>query len=86
VPKKYRWRNSKNCYWCGRSVHYKLQRYPDGNQATRDHLIPKSLATRSIHLGVEFQVVSCRRCNIDRGNSMDWVPFHLKEEGSDGEY
>lgn len=80
VGRKYRWKESKTCYWCGRRLQYKSQRYPDNNQATRDHLIPRSLANGRFELSKEFQVAACRACNGRRGNSMDWIPHHLKGE------
>jgi 5-methylcytosine-specific restriction endonuclease McrA len=78
--KKYRWRNAKRCYWCGRHVVYTDR--PQGNQATREHLIPKSLKGdyHPMYNSTEMIVVACRRCNGIRGNNMDWIPYHLKGE------
>ncbi len=58
------------CYWCGRLMNYRdpySRRY-----RTRDHLVPRSKGGTIIAKNI---VMACAGCNVERGNSTDWVPF-----------
>lgn len=67
------WKRSKACYWCGRRVRYGMGSHNLPNQATREHLKPRSLGGRN---GKDNIVVACRQCNTDRGREETWIPHH----------
>lgn len=75
VPKRYRWGESHQCYWCGRHLRYGLLYINQPDQATRDHLVPRSVGG----FGGDWNIVAaCRACNSHRGSSMEWLPFNQR--------
>ena len=82
----YEWGKAQFCYWCGLKVHYATRTHKkfvnDDQQATRDHLTPRSHGGTGALSNV---VVACKRCNSTRGNATNWVPFwkrHAAERGT----
>lgn len=73
--RKFGWKSGRHCYWCGVLVKYHVRNHPD--QATRDHLTPKSKG--GTH-GRKNIVVACWTCNTKRGSDMTWVPFHKRQD------
>lgn len=77
APKRFRWNETKRCYWCGRSTTYNGTYHQKPARATREHIVPKS------HGGGDGgnRVVACLRCNTTRNRDMTWVPFHKLPSG-----
>ena len=74
VSKWQRWGAAKHCIWCGIGLRY--YKPPQGvrpvdQQATREHLLPRSLGGG----GGKNLAVACRRCNNIRRAELDWVRF-----------
>lgn len=73
VPERFRYGKAKHCYWCGCTLNYGLRFLNQPQQATRDHLMPRSKGG----FGGDWNIVAaCRSCNSRRGSSLSWTPFH----------
>ncbi len=65
-----------HCYWCGRIlVPPRRRRRNAVNNATREHLVPRSKGGGRKG-GI---VLACGFCNSSRGDEPDgeWIPYHL---------
>lgn len=78
-------KSQPNCIWCGEPMSLTPN---DPKQATREHLIPRSLGGwRLIHRAREhgFNIrkknvaLSCKACNTRRGNDLTFTTEHTQE-------
>ena len=79
IRRRYQWRETRHCYWCGIEVSYSPTARNRPYQATREHLIPRSHGGPGGRVNI---VVACRRCNTTRGNATNWIPWHEQDPGT----
>lgn len=72
LPDGWRFGEARVCWWCGRRVFYGRDYRGDPTQATREHVVPKSIGGSGAKQNV---VVACASCNSTRSSQTDWVPY-----------